>query len=145
MDYSLPGSCIHGILQARVLEWVAISFSRRSSWPSDLTQVSQIAGRRFTVWTTSEVESAIGIHISPPFWTSLPSPSPSHLSTLIQRPCLSFLSLTADSYWLSILHMVMSVSTYSFQTSDPLLLSPHVRKSIFYVCFSIGNKGDWAG
>ena len=35
MDYSLPGSTIHGIFQARILEWVAISFSRRSSLPRD--------------------------------------------------------------------------------------------------------------
>ena len=47
MDYSLPGSSIHGIFQARVLEWVAISFSRGSSPPKDWTQVSHIAGRRF--------------------------------------------------------------------------------------------------
>ena len=52
-------------------------------------------------------ESAIGIHISPPFWTSLPCPSPSHPSRLIQSPWLSFLSDTANSPWLSILHMVM--------------------------------------
>ena len=47
MDYSLPGSSIHGILQVRILEWVAISFSRASSQPRDRTQVSHIAGRRF--------------------------------------------------------------------------------------------------
>ena len=41
-DCSLPGSSLHGILQARVLEWVAISFSRGSSWPRDRTQVSCI-------------------------------------------------------------------------------------------------------
>ena len=52
-------------------------------------------------------ESAIGIHISPPFWTSISSPSPSHPSRLIQRPCLSFLSHRVNSHWLSILHMVM--------------------------------------
>ena len=45
VDYSPPGSCIHGILQARILEWVAISFSRGSFWPRDRTQVSCIAGR----------------------------------------------------------------------------------------------------
>ena len=55
MDCSLPGSSIHGIFQARVLEWVAISFSRGSSWPRDWTQVSRIAGRRFTIWATREV------------------------------------------------------------------------------------------
>ena len=53
-------------------------------------------------------ESAIGIHISPPFWTSFPTPSPFHPSRLIQSsPCLSFPSHIANSYWLSILHMVM--------------------------------------
>ena len=45
MDCSLPGSSIHGIFQARILEWVAISFSRRSSLPRDWTQVSLIVGR----------------------------------------------------------------------------------------------------
>ena len=49
MDCSLSGSSIHGIFQARVLEWVAIFFSRRSSRPRVRTQVSRIAGRRFTV------------------------------------------------------------------------------------------------
>ena len=49
---NLPGSTIHGIFQARILEWVAISFSRRSSWPKDWTWVSRIIGRRFTVWAT---------------------------------------------------------------------------------------------
>ena len=51
MDCSLPGSSIHGIFQARVLEWVAISFCRGSFWPRDQTWVSHIVGRRFTVWT----------------------------------------------------------------------------------------------
>ena len=54
MDCSPPGSSVHGIFQARVLEWVAISFSRGSSQPSDWTQVSCIAGRFFTNWATRE-------------------------------------------------------------------------------------------
>ena len=45
---------VHGILQARVLEWVAISFSRGSSWPRDRTQVSCIVGRCFNLWATRE-------------------------------------------------------------------------------------------
>ena len=49
MDYSLPDSSVHGILQARILEWVAISFSRRSSPPRSWTRVSCIAGRFFTI------------------------------------------------------------------------------------------------
>ena len=54
MDCSPPGFYIHGGFQARVLEWVAISFSRGPSWPRDQTRVSCIAGRRFTIWATGE-------------------------------------------------------------------------------------------
>ena len=55
MDCSLPGSSVHGIFQARILEWVAIFFSRRSSPPRDWTQVSCIVGRHFTIWAFREV------------------------------------------------------------------------------------------
>ena len=54
MDFSLPGSSVQGISQARILEWVAISFSRGSSRPRDQTWVSCIAGRVFIVWATRE-------------------------------------------------------------------------------------------
>ena len=54
MDYSPPGSSVHGILQVRILEWVAIFFSRGSSWPRDQTQVSHIADRCFNLWATRE-------------------------------------------------------------------------------------------
>ena len=49
MDCSLPGSSIHGILQARILEWVAMNSSRRSFQPKGQTQVSRIAGQFFIV------------------------------------------------------------------------------------------------
>ena len=49
VDFSLPGSSIHGILQAIILEWVTISFSKGSSQPRDRTQVSCIGGRRFNL------------------------------------------------------------------------------------------------
>ena len=52
MDCSQSGSSVYGIFQARVLEWIAISFSRGSSRPRNRTWVSRIAGRRFTVWAT---------------------------------------------------------------------------------------------
>ena len=57
VDCSPPSSSVHGILQARVLEWVAISFSRGSSRPRDWTQVSRIAGRCFNLWATREARS----------------------------------------------------------------------------------------
>ena len=54
MDCNTPGSSVHTILQARILEWVAILFSRESSRPRDRTQVSLIADRFFTIWATRE-------------------------------------------------------------------------------------------
>ena len=59
MDCSLPGCSLHGILQARVLELGAISFSRGSSQPRDRTWVSHIPGRRCNLWATRE---ALGLH-----------------------------------------------------------------------------------
>ena len=56
MDCSQPGSSVHGILQARILEWVASLFSRGSSQPRDRTQVCHIAGRFFTIWATREAQ-----------------------------------------------------------------------------------------
>ena len=52
IDCSLPGSSVHGILQARILDWVAIPFSRGSFWLRDRTYVSCIAGRFFTISAT---------------------------------------------------------------------------------------------
>ena len=54
INCSTPGSSVHGILQERILKWIAIPFSRGSSWPRDWTWISCIAGRFFTVWTTRE-------------------------------------------------------------------------------------------
>ena len=54
MDCSPPGSSVHGILQARILEWIAILSSRGFSWPRDWTLVSCIAVRFFTLWATGK-------------------------------------------------------------------------------------------
>ena len=68
VDCSPPGSSVHGILQARVLEWAAISFSRGSSLSRDRNQVSCIAGRHFTLLATREALSAVQFnrHIEQP-------------------------------------------------------------------------------
>ena len=55
MEHSLPGSFVRGILQARMLEWVAILFSRGSSQPTYQTWIFCIADRFFTIWATREV------------------------------------------------------------------------------------------
>ena len=65
MDYT-----VHGILQAKIQEWVAFLFSRRSSQPRDQTQVSHIAGGFFTSWATREAQEC---------WSGLPFLSPGDL------------------------------------------------------------------
>ena len=60
MDWCPPGSLVHGIVQERILEWVAISSSRGSSWRRDRTQVSFIAGRFFTVSATRRSQMNMG-------------------------------------------------------------------------------------
>ena len=59
INCSLPGSSVHGVFQARVLVWVAISFSRRSSPPRDQTWVSHIVDRRFTIWATRDGDTTL--------------------------------------------------------------------------------------
>ena len=67
MDCSPPGSNIHRILKARLLEWVAISFSRGSSWCRDWNCISYIAGRNFFFflnhWATWEASCAHRVHL----------------------------------------------------------------------------------
>ena len=59
MDCSPPDSSANGILQARILEWVAIPFSRGSSWTRDQTHVSCNTGRFFTLWATREAHNLL--------------------------------------------------------------------------------------
>ena len=59
MDCSPPGSSVHGIYQARILEWVAILFSRGFFQTRNGTQVSCIAGRFFTIWATRESQHSL--------------------------------------------------------------------------------------
>ena len=68
---------VHGILQARILEWVAFPFSRKSSQPRDQTQVSHIAGRFFTSWVRREAQE---------YWSGYPIPSPADLPFLESKP-----------------------------------------------------------
>ena len=59
-----PMDCVHGIFQSKVLEWVAISFSRGYFQPKDWTQISSIVGRHFTIWATRRKQK----------WMTLPFP-----------------------------------------------------------------------
>ena len=90
MDCSPPDSSVQGISQAKILEWVAISFSRGSFWPRDPTRGSCIAGRFFTAEPPGKPESAMCIHISLFCWTALSHPPP-HPPRSSQSPKLSSL------------------------------------------------------
>ena len=61
MDCSLPGSSVHGILQARILKWVALPFSRGSSWLRDRTWVSCTAAGFFTIWAIRDTQGGINL------------------------------------------------------------------------------------
>ena len=84
MDCSLSGSSVHGIFQARVLEWIAIAFSRGSSRPRNRTRVSHIAGRHFTVWAT--------VHGVAKSWTRLSD------FTSLHNGCYSLMATTSFVY-----------------------------------------------
>ena len=102
LEYSLPTSSVHGISQAKILEWVSIFFSRQSSWPRDQTHVSSIGRQILYHWDTREAPYIMLLsrfsrvrlcvtpetaahHASPSLgfsrqehWSGLPFPSPMH-------------------------------------------------------------------
>ena len=96
LDCSLTAFFVHGIFQARILEWVAISFSRRSSQPRDWTQVSGIAGRCFTIWVTREViafncmERPHFLYSLIPWWTFWLFPTMGYYFCCYEYLCPSF-------------------------------------------------------
>ena len=96
MDYR-----VHGILQARILEWVAVPFSRGSSQPRDWTQVSCTAGEFFTIWATREAPtlSQTASHVL----RALPRERASVIS------CFKFLCLLDSLFPSSVLHPEASV------------------------------------
>ena len=119
MNCSLPGSSVHGILQARILEWIAIPFSRGSSWPRGQTQVSCFVGRFFTIWATGKM----GPIISGPHHALLFTPRPLLLLSLLFVCVLSFPPLLAwldPAYLLSILSLVIFCRKHS---EDPPTMS----------------------
>ena len=63
IDYSPPGFSVHGILQARILEWTAMPSSRGPSWPRSRTWISCIAGGLFTIWATRQAQILTGVSL----------------------------------------------------------------------------------
>ena len=116
-DCSPSGSSAHRILQERILEWVAIPFSRGSSWPRDQTWVSCTAGRFFTVWVTRET------HIIPE-WNRT-----THALSLGQS--LGFKSFREEGTQPSCLHLQERSRGYSGLSALQLPLVPFFTSSHF--------------
>ena len=126
-DCSLPGSSVRGIFQARILEWVAISFSRGTSQPWDWFQVSCIAGRRLTLWATREA-------------------LPPNINTYLFR-FFSLIVVLRYWIWFSVLYSRPLLLTYFVHSSVYILipnpnLSPPLPslvnyRFVFYVCESV--------
>ena len=96
MHCSLPDSSFYGILQARILEWVAYPFSRGSSQPRNWTRVSCIAGGFFTSWVTRKAHQAtLSTGFSnQEYWNGLPLPPPGESSRPRDRTHISYVSCT---------------------------------------------------
>ena len=107
MDCSLTGSSIHGIFQARILEWVAISFSWGSSRPRDRTQVFCVSGRLFTIWGTRETlqlhaaaAAAKSLQSCPTLYDTIDgSPSGSAIPGILQTRTLEWVSISFSNAW----------------------------------------------
>ena len=145
VDCSPPGSSVHGILQVRIPEWVAIPFSRGYSWPRDRTCVSCIAGKFFTTeplgnpkwaiifffnWRIIALQNFV-VFCQTSTWLShrypyIPSlwTSPFHPSRLIQSPWVSWAIQQIPVGYLFYILL--------FPYILPLLPSPHVHKSILW-------------
>ena len=117
MDCSLPGSFVHGILQARILEWVAIHFSRESFWPRDWTQVSCTASTVFTVWATriSSVQSLSPVWLFATPWTVVYQAS---------------LSITSSQSLFKLMSIKLVMPSSHLILCRPLLLLPSIFPSI---------------
>ena len=124
MGYSRPGSSVHGTLQARILEWVAIPFSRRSSKPRDQTGVSCIAGTFVTVWTNwnaVDIQSLSHARFFATLWTTARQTSLSFtISGACSNPCplSQWCHPTISSSVVPLSHLQSFPASGSFQMSQ---------------------------
>ena len=112
MDYT-----VHGILQTRILEWVAFPFSRGSSQSRHRTQVSRIAGRFFTSWATREAQE---------YWSGKPIPSPG-------------IFLTQESNW-GLLHCRWILYQLSYQGSPCVCVCVCVYEQMVFICNLVSKQ-----
>ena len=154
VDCSLPGSCVHGFLQARILEWVAMPCSRGSSPPRDSTHVFCITARLFIHWATWEAPyrktkmpkltpyfsglfPAKGFHLYIPKWTQFSFSNLISISLVLSALFFFFFSLSPLPHykftvrWLSFFSKAASPETHS--GSDGLMSSAAIPHLLFFL------------
>ena len=150
MDCSPPVSSIHGILQARILESVVISFSRGSSWFSDQSQVSGIAGGLFTIWANREVpfssvQLLSGVWLFPTLWTAAGQASLS-ITNSWSLVKLTSIKLVIPSDHLTLCHLLLPPSIFPsirICSNESVLHSSWPKYWSFN--FSISLPNEYAG
>ena len=144
MDCSLPGSSVYGILQVRILEWVAISSFRASSWPRDRTCISCIGRWILYHWTTWETPRILYVppvhHFLNPQPLAATDPFSFHSFPFSRMSCswnhtvcnlfrlASFTYFTVFSWFIALLILVLNNITLSICTT--VYLSIHLLKNI---------------
>ena len=145
-DCSLPSSSVHGILQARILEWVAIPFSRGSCRPRDWTWDSCFAGRFFTIWATSSVQSLCHVWLFATPWTAARQASLS-ITNSRSLPKLMSIESVMPSNHLILCRSILLLSSIFLSIrafSNELIL--HIRWPKFWsVSFSISPSKKYPG
>ena len=139
MDHSLPGSSVYGVLQARILEWVAMLFSRESSRPRDWIQVSRIAGRYFTIWAT---------------WEALRVMSSAYLRLLIFLPAILIQACASSSLAFCMMYSICKLnnqgdniqpSCIPFPTWNQPVPCPVLNVASWPACRFLRRQVRWSG
>ena len=132
MDCSPPGSSIHGIFQARVLEWVAISFSRGSSPPRDRTRVSCIASWCFYYLSH---EGRCFLELSCFF------DDPTDVGNLISGS--SAFSKTSWNIWKFTVHILLKPGLENFEHYFTSVWGEYCNYAVVWTFFGIAFLWDW--
>ena len=131
MDYSLPGSSVHGILQARIMEWVAMPFSRGSSQPRDWTRISHTGNLILYHWATRELSPYFQCLFSSVQFSSVRSLSQVRLFvTPWIAACQAFLSITICQSSLKLTSIESVMPSSHLILCHPLFLLPPIPPSI---------------
>ena len=140
MNCSPPDSCVHEILQARILEWVAVHFSRGSSQPGDRTHISCTAGLLCTLWIVVQLMSCVWLCNSMLQHARLPCPSLISYSLLTLK---SIESMILSNRLILCCHLFLLPSVFPSISVFPSELAFHIRWPKYWSSsFSINHSNE---